>query len=241
MSGQALIEPFADVQPRVPGWFGKVVMLGDFAQRRLPQNFIAICDPWLSRCVSASRAQLGQSWLDVYLTAPLWRFAWAPGVVDEQWWFGVLMSSVDAVGRYFPLVICASDPSPPMSADALDTLSRWYAHTAQAALTTLQPDASLDSFEAHLACAPQWQFAANPAQRELQTLATRRRRVHQVGSTLLQCAQVLVGPALADAYSCHSLWLHVPGEHSADGESSLTVVPGLPDPDQFSLMLEGHW
>ena len=156
MPWEALNEPPIDAVPAVPGWFGKVVMLGDFAHRRLSPEFIAVCDPWLSQGISSSRVQLGSQWLDTYLTAPVWRFAWAPGLVDQQWWFGVLMPSVDAVGRYFPLVVCGSDHAPPMSIDALDALFRWYTHAGRAALATLQPGASLDSFEAELACAPPW-------------------------------------------------------------------------------------
>ena len=61
------------------GWFGKLACLGDFASRRLAPDFTQACDAWLSRCVEASRAQLGERWLETYLTSPLWRFAWAPG------------------------------------------------------------------------------------------------------------------------------------------------------------------
>ena len=88
-----------------PGWFGKLSMLGDFASRRLDPAWIESCDRWLSASMQASQQQLGHDWLQTYLSAPVWRFAWAPGVVDQQWWFGVLMPSCDNVGRYFPLLI----------------------------------------------------------------------------------------------------------------------------------------
>jgi type VI secretion system protein ImpM len=218
----------------VPGWFGKVVMLGDFAHRRVPHSFIATCDPWLSQCVGASRVQLGARWLDTYLTGPIWRFAWAPGVVDAQWWFGVLMPSVDAVGRYFPLLVCGTDQNPPMSAIALDDLSSWYAHAGHAALGTLQPGASLDSFEADLAAAPAWQ---QPGQLPLQPQGGQRRQHHVLPGqpSLGDWAQALASPLFGKHYAGHSFWL------STQAEGSLTVVAGLPDPDQFSLMLEGRW
>ena len=69
--------------------------LGDFATRRLPQDSARLLDGWLAQGVDTSRAQLGERWLNVYLTSPLWRFAWAPGVLDASWWFGLLMPSVD--------------------------------------------------------------------------------------------------------------------------------------------------
>jgi type VI secretion system protein ImpM len=228
-----------------PGWFGKVVMLGDFAHRRLPQPFIAVCDPWLSHCVGTSRAQLGARWLDTYLTGPVWRFAWAPGVVDGHWWFGVLMPSVDAVGRYFPLLVCSSDQNPPMSSTAFDALTTWYDHAHQAALNTLQPGASLARFEAELAGTPRWQDAAAPPATPA-TLATQKGGGHErhllpgqpgVG----QWAHALANPLFGAHYARHSFWCPAPAQSDPAEEASLTVVAGLPDPDQFSLMLEGRW
>ena len=236
MPRQALSETVGGSVSSVPGWFGKVVMLGDFAHRRLPQRFIEVCDPWLSNCVGASRVQLGARWLDTYLTGPVWRFAWAPGVVDAQWWFGLLMPSVDAVGRYFPLLVCSSDQNPPMSSTAFDALSTWYVHAHQAALNTLQLGATLDSFEAELAGTPHWQDAA--AAPALQSSGARQRHVLSGQPSLAQWAQALATPMFGAHYAGHSFWF--PSQADLAG-ASLTVVAGLPEPDQFSLMLEGRW
>src|ERR1700692_2160948 len=54
-----------------------------------------------------SQTALGEAWLDVFLTSPLWRFALASGVVGAPVWAGLLLPSVDRVGRYFPLTIVA--------------------------------------------------------------------------------------------------------------------------------------
>ena len=222
-----------------PGWFGKVVMLGDFAHRRLPQPFIAVCDPWLSHCVGASRVQLGARWLDTYLTGPVWRFAWAPGVVDARWWFGVLMPSVDAVGRYFPLLVCTSDQNAPMSSAAFDALTAWYDHAHQAALNTLLPGASLERFEAELAGTPHWQDAGVlPAPR---ASAGRERHLLPGLPSVGQWAHALASPLFNAQYARHSFWCPAPAQDDPVAEASLTVVVGLPDPDQFSLMLEGRW
>src|SRR5262245_45943190 len=121
-----------------PGWYGKLAALGDFAHRRLPPEWVRTCDAWLAAAVRGAREHLGAQWLDAYLTAPVLRFAWAPGVVDGQWWFGLLMPSCDSVGRYYPLLIAQPRPQPPQDRIALDHLERWYAHLAQAAVHTLQ-------------------------------------------------------------------------------------------------------
>jgi type VI secretion system protein ImpM len=239
MSRQALSGPAAGTVSSTAGWFGKVVMLGDFAHRRLPTTFIEPCDRWLSQCITASRVQLGSRWLDTYLTGPLWRFAWAPGVIDERWWFGVLMPSVDAVGRYFPLIVAGSDQNPPMSAAALELLDRWYAHAGDAALQTLQGGATLAGFEAALSTAPDWRRPAPPA--EVQTHGNRRRIVSQGRGDCADWARTLAAPLVEAHQRGHSLWTPAEADVGPAAQRSLTVVSGLPDPDQFSLMLEGRW
>jgi type VI secretion system protein ImpM len=118
----------------VPAWFGKIACLGDFASRRLPQDTAQIFDTWLARGVEASRGQLGERWMNVYLTSPLWRFALAPGVIDTRWWFGVLMPSVDNVGRYFPLLVTQACNEAPHDHEGLNQLERWFSGMARAAL-----------------------------------------------------------------------------------------------------------
>jgi len=91
-----------------PGFYGKVPGLGDFVSRRLPQAFIDPWDVWLQAAIASSRQQLGEQWLDIYLTSPLWRYALSPGSCGARGWAGVLMPSVDRVGRYFPLTIAVA-------------------------------------------------------------------------------------------------------------------------------------
>ena len=94
----------------IPGFYGKLPELGDFVNRRLPQNFIDPWDSWLQQAIATSRDQLGGNWLNNYLTSPIWRFAVSSGVVGESPWCGLLMPSVDRVGRYFPLTLaCVLD------------------------------------------------------------------------------------------------------------------------------------
>ena len=65
-------------------WYGKLVVA-----RRLRAAAAArrVRSPrstrWLSTAMRDGREQLGERWLDVYLTAPVLRFAWAPGVIDR--------------------------------------------------------------------------------------------------------------------------------------------------------------
>lgn len=143
-----------------PGWYGKLSTLGDFAQRRVPAHWVQRCDAWLSDLMRELPQVLGPRWLETYLTAPVLRFAWAPGVVDMRWWFGVLMPSCDNVGRYFPLVVAQSRAQPPVDRAGLEHLERWYAVLARAAVHTLEDGGSLQSFEQALAQAPSWPAGA---------------------------------------------------------------------------------
>ena len=91
--------------PTVAGWFGKLPSLGDFASRRLPFAFVQRWDRWLQRCMVCARDQLGERWNDTYLVAPILRFWIAPNVFGDDGWTGLMMPSVDRVGRQFPLTV----------------------------------------------------------------------------------------------------------------------------------------
>jgi type VI secretion system protein ImpM len=139
---------------RIAGWFGKVPALGDFASRRLPESFVARWDPWLQLGLMASREMLGERWLEVYLNAPIRRFELAPGVVDQQAWVGILMASVDRVGRHFPLTmaVALAAGAPPasraMEADA------WFAGIGALALRALDLSFTVEQLEEGLAALP---------------------------------------------------------------------------------------
>jgi type VI secretion system protein ImpM len=201
-----------------PAWYGKISSLGDFAHRRMSPQLRELCDEWLSRAVTDSRDRLGASWLDTYLTAPLWRFAWAPGIVDERWWFGVLMPSCDNVGRYFPLIVLEPLDPPPADATALDHLERWYDHLARAALQTLHEQASPDAFDGVLRDAPPWP----PANGE--------RRA----SSLRAGMEALVVQQMVNRLAGHSIWWR-----GAEAPDLLLTLPALPQGDEFLALLRG--
>lgn len=227
-----------DAAETAPGWFGKLACLGDFASRRLPQEFVAACDGWLSHGVEKSRAQLGEIWLDTYLTCPLWRFAWAPGIVDGRWWFGVLMPSVDNVGRYFPLVVAVARAEAPGDAADLDELERWFATVAEAMLGTLQNGSSLERFERELQGSPR--FLNRPA------MATPPDETHWTnrtgyrfsnGSSLAESMHDLLHHDVTERYRGRTLWWPA----NASGPTQLTVTAGLPTPESFVDLLQGAW
>ena len=225
----------------VPAWFGKIAGLGDFANRRLSRDAAQALDGWLAQGIAASRAQLGERWLNVYLTSPLWRFAWAPGLLDASWWFGVMMPSVDNVGRYFPLVVLQARAAPPISAQALSQLEDWYDAAADVALQTLQPGASLDQFEAALAQLAQG--TPLPAEGVVTALGAaqwpeRSRYEIADGASLAQWLPALaVSDTVRRFQGCSLWWPLRPGVQ----DSSASIAVGLPGQDSFARLLEGIW
>ncbi len=87
------------------GYFGKVLTHGDFVSRRLSPGFVLGWDGWLQAGLQHSRQQLGARWLEVYLSSPIWHFAIAAGLCGDEAMAGVMIPSVDRVGRYFPLTL----------------------------------------------------------------------------------------------------------------------------------------
>jgi type VI secretion system protein ImpM len=136
---------------QMPGWFGKLPNLGDFASRRLPASFVQPWDRWLQSGMVAARAALGESrWLDTYLVAPVLRFWLAPGVLGAGSWAGLMMPSTDRVGRYFPLTIAQPDGT------LASTLAsrEWFRALDHAARQVLDVTFTVDDFEQALAGLP---------------------------------------------------------------------------------------
>jgi type VI secretion system ImpM family protein len=92
------------------GFYGKLPSHGDFLRRRASDSFVTGWDAWLQAGMTASRSALGDAWLDTYLTSPVWRFACESGACGSTSVVGVLVPSIDRVGRYFPLTVVAELP-----------------------------------------------------------------------------------------------------------------------------------
>ena len=131
----------------IPGWYGKLPGVGDFASRRLPDGFVRTWDAWLQGVVATTRGRLGTGWIDRYLTMPIWRFALVSGLLGDSGWAGVLMPSVDRVGRQFPLTIAVPLPSDAALVQAVFESADWYEDVEEAALGMLDPGRGPDELE----------------------------------------------------------------------------------------------
>lgn len=118
------------------GAFGKMPTLGDFFRFDMPQGFVTAWDQWLQRGLVQVRADLGPRWTDCYTTAPIWRFTLTAGLAGPFGAQGIIMPSVDRVGRQFPLTFAA-----PMPAGRSAVLAHLGATSAFEALETIALDA----------------------------------------------------------------------------------------------------
>lgn len=219
------------------GFFGKIPSHGDFITRNLSRNFLDAWDQWLQSSVAESKAQLGERWLDVYLTSPIWRFAVMPGLCGRRGWAGILMPSVDRVGRYFPLSIATplADGVTPIQVQAC--ANAWFEAIEGLALRTLDDDHfEANGLQSALEVVTELELAAMP----LETLSL----------TSEAWSWVVLGPAGADvsvglahslvgrAASPYSLWW-TPG--SNETTAAALAVAGLPEPRCFAELLRATW
>jgi type VI secretion system protein ImpM len=215
-------------QDCAPGFYGKIVSHGDFVSRRLPPAFVAVWDGWLQAVIRGSREQLGAGWLDAYLASPLWRFALAPGVCDGQAWGGVLMPSVDRVGRHFPLVLAAGVPGDLALGAWMGEGTPWFDQLEELALSTLDAGFAFERFDGALQSLESLPPA--PAQGTLDKLGW-----HAGIAGAADAASV------AQALACAAL--HGQSVWSTDGsdrvEPCVRLCRGLPAAPVFSAMLGG--
>lgn len=90
------------------GAYGKIPSLGDFFRLNVSRDFVRPWDRWLQKGLSNVRTLLGDEWEQCYMSAPIWRFTLSGGLAGSKAAMGVLMPSVDRVGRTFPLTLVSS-------------------------------------------------------------------------------------------------------------------------------------
>jgi type VI secretion system protein ImpM len=223
------------------GFFGKLPSHGDFLERRVNDAFREAWDDWLQRSIAQSQRVLGAQWLDCYLTSPLWRFFLSEGIAGAASFAGVLMPSVDRVGRYFPLTVVAELP-PKIEPLAFARLAHsWFINVENLCTDALQSqafdlaafDASLSASSAALADAD-----SHPMRESFRTDATQWRWAIRsadeiegaMGCALMSAAQNVLRPM--------AMWWT---DGSELVQPSALLTRGLPRPESFAALLAGNW
>jgi type VI secretion system ImpM family protein len=220
--------------PRL-GFFGKLPARGDFVTRRLTRDFTDPWDGWLQDAIAMSAQQLGENWLDSYLTAPIWRFLLSSGVCGQMPMLGVMMPSVDRVGRYFPLTLAVTVVDSPAPAKTMLTAISWFDEVEQLALSALEEDADLDRIDQEAdAIAP-------PAPEHPDGASFRTDRAVSVelgdGNGADAAAGAIDG-VLGLLASRYTLWWTSGSDRF---KPSLVFAEGLPSVERFAALLDGRW
>lgn len=212
------------------GFYGKLPTRGDFIARHLPREFVEPWDGWLQQALAASHTALGADWRERYLTSPLWRFLLAPGCCGAQAWAGVLMPSVDRIGRYFPLTLAAplGEAPPPLAALA----APWFAALEALALAALEQDLELDELEARL------QAIGRPPPAALAAVAPPWYCPLPEPAALAALAPLLTAQLLPLALPRYSAWWSAGGAELMGG---LLLCSGLPQAEHYAALLSGDW
>ena len=227
----------------IVGYYGKIPSKGDFVMNAVSMNFTDPWDSWLRNVLANSKSILGDRWMEIYLTAPVYHYALSSGVCGLPTWLGVMMPSVDSVGRYFPMTICKSFPHDSNALELIEDEKNWLKITEKLLLTCLEDDFSLDDFESEL-----YKLKQNKDSNE-DTITLKKSTMHRF-EDISWCFPVhelerssvinseLINSMLKTFYSTYSVWRT---SGSDNVESSLAISEGLPPYKSFTAFMDGKW
>ena len=231
------------------GFYGKLPSHGDFLRRRVSDAFVGVWDAWLQDCVTASRTALGDKWLDVYLTSPAWRFACSAGVCGATPVVGLMVPSVDRVGRYFPLTLVAELPNGTSILSAASQTAALFDAAERLVIDTLAAERiDLETFDDDILQLADELSSAGLAPRiafdpiAAQILDDGAKAYWQMPidspSQLAPAFEELLSQRLATLYEPLVLWWT---SGSSVVVPSCLIAKGLPHPDSFAALLDGSW
>jgi type VI secretion system protein ImpM len=225
---------------RGAGFHGKLPARGDFLTGNLPRSFVDPWDEWLQAGIAASREQLGERWLAIYLESPIWRFVLSPGACGPWPWAGVLMPSVDKVGRYFPLTIADTLPHNSSPVATVTAAASWFERAEALAVQALENDQlDLEAFNRDIAALAE---TAPPAGAGPETLPDTCTQAAFWGAELDSTGSVAAGLSilldrlLIERLETYSIWWNG-GTNAAP--SRMYFSPKLPPSERFVELLAG--
>jgi type VI secretion system protein ImpM len=220
------------------GLFGKLPAHGDFIHRNLPSDVINIWDEWLQHFIASSRAQMGEEWLNIYLTSPVWRFVFSPGVLDNNSWSGVMIPSVDKVGRYYPFTVLTKIPAAINPLDFMPQNTNWFDQIENVLIDALESDMTADdviqtieTFQIVLDTRYEKVMPATTNSSQVIKLISNEEQPHTLYSYLLDAS-------LRKAHASYSVWSTLGSERV---EPCIFSVQGLPAIDGIPAMMDGEW
>ncbi|MBA5800646.1 type VI secretion system-associated protein TagF [Rhizobium changzhiense] len=132
------------------GFFGKLPSHGDFVSMGLASPLQAALDAWLQAGLQEAHHELGEGWERRFRAMPVWRFIIERGLWGSATIAGVLLPSLDRVGRSFPLVIAAQLPGFTEHPRQLYLDDTWFTAAEAIAESSTKRDFDINHFTASL-------------------------------------------------------------------------------------------
>lgn len=223
----------------VCGMFGKIPQQADFVNLHIAEPIAQAWHRWVANSISVSREQLGEQWLDYYLTSPVWHFVIAPGALAPSGIAGVMIPSVDSIGRYFPLFVGAMGHFNFWQAAA--TAQQWFGPIETYALNVLEETLDYPSLVVQLEqislpnfysyCSYQSQLVAKELTPTLGVSVAE-------SPDAADLSQRLFNLLIQQHYARPCLWWTKGSDHIA---ACMRISDGIPDAGQFAALLDGQW
>lgn len=224
----------------VKGLYGKLPSHGDFVSRDLPPAFINIWDEWLQRGLLSSQETLGDNWLEFYLTSPVWRFALSSGSVDQSSWAGVMIPSVDRVGRYYPFTLLSKMNADTVCFDVISSATDWFIQLENLALEGLDGHLNVEDLYYEMQKIPSlnvMKYRRSKSTNSVNSVNTAFVLTHEEEAPSSVYGSLLDQIYRKDSQS-YSLW-HCQGSQYVN--PSLLVAKGLPPSRCFTALIDGKW
>jgi len=223
------------------GLYGKLPAYGDFIFRNLHSGFINPWDEWLQHFISGSQEQIGEDWLNIYLTSPIWRFILSPGVIDNNVWAGLMMPSVDRVGRYFPISIVKPFTANTCPVHFMMQQTEWFDAIEDQCLMAL--DGSIDADEliqavSDIDISPQELYQPSFNLGEMGPMLFPLDYGEGATPAVNHALPYILNAALSSGLSSFSLWQTAGSELIAP---MMFSCQGLPPIGGLGSMLDGQW
>ncbi len=223
------------------GFFGKLPSHGDFIERRVGGTFRDVWDDWMQRCMVESQQELAGRWLDCYLTSPIWRFYLCDGVAGAASYAGILLPSVDRVGRYFPLTVVVELPGGIAAAEFAQAAAGWYEQIEALCADALQdPNFDFGAFDAALAASADKLDGVDRLPAPL-AFPGGSPQWHWPTASVDGFAAAVSGPLMGMAQGAlrpMTMWWTAGSELI---EPCILLNRALPRPDSFAALLAGTW
>jgi len=225
----------------VTGLYGKLPAHGDFVHRNLPDNFVNVWDEWLQHYIAGTKEQIGENWLNLYLTSPMWRYMLSEGTIDDSAWSGIVLPSVDKVGRYFPFSIATKLPSNINPLEFLLNDNSWFNDIETLSLEALETNISVEAVidlidDVEISYTKLYTRSENSTENmaENNPIVISMVDEKQTSST----SSYMLDIVLQNSFSSYSAWTTKGSEQVSP---VLFYTQGLPDISGLSTMITGLW